>query len=97
MLLQPALAKFEALLPQNDIWRDLNVGAHDDKFIPVPSRGCRESTEKLTAHFQDSEGFRMPEGCVPLCTALLARADPVLCFFSAGWLLGFDDRLLGVL
>ena len=81
---------------QTNIWRDLNVGAHDAKFIPVAFHRCRESTENLTAHFQDSEGFCMPEDCVPLCTALLARADPVLCCFSANWQLGFDDWLLGV-
>ena len=89
------MTTFEGLLLH--VWRDLNVGAHNDNFIPVPFRDCGESMENLTAHFQASEGFRMPEGCVPLCTALLARADPVLCCFSADWLLGFDDRLLGVL
>ena len=76
--------------------RDLNVGAHDDKFIPVPSRDCREFMGNLTTQFQDSEGLCMPEGCVPRCTAVLARADHELCCFSAAWLLGFDDWLLGV-
>ena len=53
VLLQPALTTVEDSLLQTNIWRwrDLNVGTHDAKFIPVPFRGCRESTENLTAHF----------------------------------------------
>ena len=51
VLLRPALTTFEDLLLQTDIWRDLNVGAHNAKFILVPFHGCRESTENLTAHF----------------------------------------------
>ena len=47
VLLRPALTTFEDLF---NIWRDLNVGAHDAKVIPVPFRGCRESTENLSAH-----------------------------------------------
>ena len=51
VLLRPASTTVEDLLLQTNIWRDLNVDAHDAKFIPVPFRGCRESTENLTAHF----------------------------------------------
>ena len=62
VLWRPALTTVEDLLLQTNIWRDLNVNAHDANVIPVPFRGRRESTENLTAHFQDSEGFHTPEG-----------------------------------